>query len=195
MLQFSLFDRITTTRCYFADQGLLFLNIMKTFLYFAYGSNMLSRRLCQRTPSAIAVTTGYVEGRRLAFHKVGRDGSGKCDIKATDVKSDKVFGVLYRISQADKDALDKAEDAGNSYEEEHVNVQQKDGTSCTATAYVAIKIAPELRPFTWYKNIVVAGAVEHGLPDAYIEKIRLFPSQPDPDSGRCAQYEQLLNRN
>ncbi len=165
---------------------------MKTFLYFAYGSNMLSRRLRQRTPSAITVTTGYVEGRRLTFHKVGRDGSGKCDIEATNLKSDRVIGIIYRISQAEKAALDKAEDLGNGYKEEHITVQQKEGTTSTAIAYVAIKTAPGIRPFAWYKDIVVAGAMEHGLPDAYIDRIRAFPSQPDPDSSRSARHEQLL---
>jgi len=168
---------------------------METFLYFAYGSNMLTRRLQQRTPSAVTVTTGYVEGRRLTFHKVGRDGSGKCDIETTNVKSDKVIGVLYRISLAEKDVLDKAEDLGNGYKEERITVHHMDGTASKATAYVAIKIEPEIHPFDWYKNIVAAGATEHGLPVAYIERIRAFPSQPDPDVNRRTQYEQLLNFN
>jgi hypothetical protein len=42
----------------------------ETFLCFAYGSNMLTRRLAARTPSAVAVGTAYVEGYRLTFDKV-----------------------------------------------------------------------------------------------------------------------------
>jgi hypothetical protein len=49
-------------------------------LIFAYGSNMLERRLTARTPSAIPVGTAYVEEYRLTFDKVSTDGSGKCEI-------------------------------------------------------------------------------------------------------------------
>jgi hypothetical protein len=52
-----------------------------TVLYFAYGSNMLTRRLRDpaRAPSARVLATGYVTGRRLVFDKAGQDGSGKPD--------------------------------------------------------------------------------------------------------------------
>ena len=56
------------------------------FLYFAYGSNMSSRRLTARgrAPSATRLTVGYVPGRRLTFDKFStRDQSGKCDCEAT----------------------------------------------------------------------------------------------------------------
>ena len=46
--------------------------------YFAYGSNMLTRRLtvAARGPSAHAIAVGKLLGRQLQFHKVGLDGSG-----------------------------------------------------------------------------------------------------------------------
>jgi hypothetical protein len=64
--------------------------VSDTFLYFAYGSNMLTRRLTlpARAPSAVCAGTGYVECHRLAFDKVSRDGSGKADIEATRLKSE-----------------------------------------------------------------------------------------------------------
>ena len=54
-----------------------------TFLYFAYGSNMLTRRLTApaRAPLALATGTVFAEGRRLTFDKVSTDGSGKYDRK------------------------------------------------------------------------------------------------------------------
>ena len=45
------------------------------FVYFAYGSNVLTRRLLKRTPSAVAIETGFVERHHLTFDKVGSDGS------------------------------------------------------------------------------------------------------------------------
>ena len=44
----------------------------ETFTHFAYGSNMLLRRLRaeERAPSAVPIGTGFLEGRRLTFDKV-----------------------------------------------------------------------------------------------------------------------------
>ncbi len=44
----------------------------ETILYFAYGSNMLSRRLQERTPSARPVAIGKISGNRLCWYKRSR---------------------------------------------------------------------------------------------------------------------------
>ncbi|MEJ2388678.1 MAG: gamma-glutamylcyclotransferase, partial [Chromatiaceae bacterium] len=61
-----------------------------------------------------------------------------------------------------------------------------------AKAYVATAIEPNLRPYDWYKGLVVAGAMENGLPPAYVEWLRTFDSQPDPDAARREHNEKLL---
>lgn len=165
---------------------------METFLYFAYGSNMLTRRLQERTPSATPHGTGYVEGRRLAFHKVSKDGSGKCDIENTGSCTDRAFGVLFSIASTEKPALDEAEGLGNGYKEETVLVQKSDGTAANAIAYIATTIEPAMRPYNWYKALVVAGATEHALPSSYVEWVRTFQSQPDPNLKRRTKNEKLL---
>jgi gamma-glutamylcyclotransferase len=47
--------------------------------YFAYGSNMSLSRLRERVPSAEAVGCFSLNGHDLRFHKLSKDGSGKCD--------------------------------------------------------------------------------------------------------------------
>ncbi len=164
-----------------------------TIVYFAYGSNMLSRRLRtpDRAPSAVAVGTGFVQGRRLTFDKVSSDGSGKCDIEDTGNPSDRAYGVVFKIGAAEKPNLDRAEGLGRGYREELVKVVTSEGTS-DAVTYVATAKEPALRPYHWYKALVVAGAVEHCLPSDYIEWLRTIHSQPDPNAQRCAQNESLL---
>src|SRR4051812_8017072 len=98
-----------------------------TFLYCAYGSNMLSRRLRTRTPSAIANGVGYLSGWRLTFDKVSTDGSGKCDIEPTPHPTDWVYGVVFEISCGEKAALDTAEGLGKGYREERVTVITSSG--------------------------------------------------------------------
>jgi gamma-glutamylcyclotransferase len=162
-----------------------------TLLHFGYGSNMLSRRLRVRTPSAIAKTVGHVTGRRLTFDKVSEDGSGKCDIEPTSHTTDRVYGVIFEIACTEKGALDRAEGLGGGYREERVTVVTSSG-SYDALAYVASNKEPALRPYHWYKALVVAGAGEHGLPGPYIEWLRTIDSKPDPNVARRAKEEALL---
>lgn len=168
---------------------------MATFLYFAYGSNMLVRRLHERTPSASAVATGRVIGRRLAFHKLSTDGSGKCDIEATSVTTDQAYGVLFSIEETDKTKLDRAEGLGKGYSAQEIEVYKPDGSSTKAATYVATTVERAVLPYHWYKALVVAGAVEHALPHAYVEWIRTFHSQQDLNAERRAKNEALLFRS
>jgi gamma-glutamylcyclotransferase len=165
---------------------------MCTFLYFAYGSNMLLRRLKQRTPSATVVNVGYVSCRRLTFDKVSRDGSGKCDIESSINLTDRAYGVLYEVSSSEKPELDKAEGLGNGYDQHDVLVTTKSGETHTATTYIATHKEPALWPYHWYKALVIAGALEHQLPTDYIEWIRTFDSKADPNAKRRAENEALL---
>jgi gamma-glutamylcyclotransferase len=161
-----------------------------TFQYFAYGSNMLTRRLtaADRAPSAKRVGIGYVEGRRLTFHKVSQDGSGKCDAEATPKTANRVYGVIFEIASTEEGALDKAEALGNGYAKVHVLVVTAKGM-VEPKAYIATNKDLTLRPYHWYKAIVLAGAVEHGLPKDYVEWLRTFESIEDPDAQRRAANE------
>jgi hypothetical protein len=163
-----------------------------TFLYFAYGSNMFTRRLTapRRAPSAAAEGTGFVVGRRLTFDKASRDGSGKCDIELA-APNERVYGVLFKIAAAEEVALDHAEGLGRGYRKENLEVITMHGP-VSAIAYVATAKEPGRRPYDWYKAYVVAGAVEHGLPSVYIEWLRTFPALPDADAGRRAENEAVL---
>jgi len=92
------------------------------FLYFAYGSNLLTRRLQERTPSGRAQAVGHVVGRRLRFSKRSDDGSGKADAELMSDAADQVEGVMFSIDTAQKQALDEAEGVGRGYEESYVEV-------------------------------------------------------------------------
>ena len=144
----------------------------RTYLYFAYGSNMSSERLLGRTPSAVSLGRARLPRHALRWHKLGRDGSGKCDIEATDVAGESVWGVLYEIDAADKRALDAAEGLGVGYNEQTVYVETATGAE-DAVTYKARpdKIDPMLRPLPWYKAHVLRGAREHGLPYGYMRRI------------------------
>ncbi len=81
-------------------------------LYFSYGSNMSSKRLRQRVPSARFVTVATLRQHELRFHKKDTDSSGKCDAHQTDNGMRAVMGVLFDIDSAEKAALEKIEGVG-----------------------------------------------------------------------------------
>lgn len=169
-------------------------NELTDLLYFAYGSNMLDERIrvLDRAPSAKLVATAYVTGRKLSFDKEGRDGSGKCNIEETGDQNDRVYGVIYKISAADKLKLDAAENLGQDYEAAVIRALVPNNKILTAITYVAIRKTSHLPPYHWYKRIVIAGAIQHDLPVSYIDQIRAFGSIDDPNTARRAKNESLI---
>jgi gamma-glutamylcyclotransferase len=164
-----------------------------TFLYLAYGSNMCTRRLKERAPSAVPVGTGFVEGRMLTFAKISIDGSGKCDIEQTLNPADRVHGVLFRVDSTDAENLDRAEGLGQGYCKEEVQVLTPEGT-VVAVTYIATAKDPDRLPYSWYKEFVLQGAIEHGLPDDYVAGLRVAPTKDDPNTRRQKNNEVLLRK-
>ncbi len=150
-------------------------------LNFAYGSNMPVRRIQARVPGARLIGTARLAGYRLTWHKRSQDGSGKCNI--VPAEGSVVHGVLYDIPESEKSVLDKAEGLGHGYEKQTVKVETSSG-SRDALAYVATDIVEGLRPYTWYKALVVAGAREHNLPPGYIAALEACEATEDPDRSR-----------
>jgi gamma-glutamylcyclotransferase len=101
-----------------------------------------------------------------------------------------VYGVLYEIPSTEKKKLDQAEGLGYGYDEKQVHVELGTITH-KATAYYATNTDQSLQPFTWYKALVVAGAVQHGLPPNYIEMLRAAPAKQDTDAQRHAKHMAL----
>ena len=160
--------------------------------YFAYGSNMLTDRLRERVPSATAIGIGQLLGHALRWDKrSGRDGSGKCDAEATSLKDDIVWGVLFELDPEDKPALDKAEGVSDGYLEKSVNVLTEDGL-VTAVTYCATDKDPALRPYHWYKALVIAGAREHGLPASYRSRLELVVTVSDTGTARAGRHKAPL---
>lgn len=160
----------------------------ESFISFAYGSNMPIARLRERCPSARALGIAELRCYDLRWHKRSKDGSGKCDIVAVDRPDATVFGVLYEINFAEKPALDRAEGLNRGYEEVEVAVLCAE-RRVTAKAYRATDINPSLRPYTWYRDLVIAGAKEHGLPAAYVAQLESAPA--DEDADRARQNERM----
>ena len=156
-----------------------------TFHYFAYGSNMFTAwlRQPQRCPSAKALGIAELHEHELHWHKASKDGSGKCDVVASAAPNASVPGVLYEIANDEKSGLDQAEGLGFGYEEIEIDGLCSQGQG-NAKAYRATNTDPTLKPYTWYRALVIAGAREHCLPTSYIARLEAVPATEDPEPTR-----------
>ncbi|NHF73817.1 gamma-glutamylcyclotransferase family protein [Paracoccus xiamenensis] len=154
-------------------------------LYFAYGSNMLAARLVARCPSARVIGRADVTGFRVAFDKIGQDGSGKATLVAGEGV---VPGVLYDLADADVNLLDQIEGLGRGYDRVTLDLGDRQ-----AMAYLAPpqSRAAGMPPFDWYLALVLAGAREAGLPGDWIARLAAEPAIPDPEPDRPRRVEAL----
>lgn len=157
--------------------------------YFAYGSNMLTARLAQRVPAVAPVGPARLGGYALHFHLRGGDGSGKCNIVATQEPA-VVHGVLFELDPARLDWLHAAE--GPAYDFLELPVHARNGLVAAAV----YRGRPEwlddsLVPFDWYMRFVVGGAAEHGLPEPYVQWLAGVATQTDPDDERARNNRRI----
>lgn len=127
----------------------------------------------------------------LDFSKLSKDQSGKATLLPAD-NSIVVHGVLFEISNDDCKALDIAEGKGNGYERYTLKVQvAKDDGLIPAHSYLATKTDSKLQPYNWYKALVLAGAIRHGLPKAHRLEISDLKAVDDPCPCRESRCEAI----
>lgn len=161
--------------------------------YLAYGSNLHPLRLAERAPSARFVGVGRLPGCEVLFHKRGKDGSGKCDL--VERPQSESYGALYEIDATDKGVLDRAEGAGVGYRVVELGVEI-DGVPYSSFFYSAspTHVDPLLRPFDWYRALVVAGARYHRFPESYVRVLEAVDVVRDPDRRRSERMSDLVSR-
>ena len=163
---------------------------MTVLHYLAYGSNLHPLRLEARIPARLL---GAVRLRhwRLRFHKVGADGSGKCDLVAEPGAC--AYGAVYAIEAGHKPRLDAVEGEGYATRELEVEL---DGRRLAAFAYVARPgwIDPGAVPHRWYRQLVLWGALHHRFPARYVEAIAGIPARQDAALSRRRRHQALLAR-
>ena len=82
-------------------------------LYFGYGSNMLTERICKRCPSAEKKQPSMgsqhlLKDWKFTFSKLSTwcdEGNGKGNIERAENSQDKVYGVIFSILSAYKKGI------------------------------------------------------------------------------------------
>ncbi|GJL66704.1 MAG: hypothetical protein NPIRA05_16750 [Nitrospirales bacterium] len=163
--------------------------------YLAYGSNLHPVRLRERVPSAELLDVVELKHYRLSFHKRGQDRSSKCNLVRTGEESDEVYGGIYQIDSAHKPMLDRFEGKGKGYHDSQLTVEFH-GQEYSCLTYLAQPsyIEHSLKPFHWYKELIVLGAKHLRFPNAYVRSIESIDSVEDPDEERRMQHQELIER-
>jgi cation transport regulator ChaC len=139
-------------------------------LYFAYASNMDPAHMAKLCPQAEALGTARVE-HHCFFVAAGGYGSIARQPGST------VLGVLWRISEKDRAALDRYESVETGlYRATALPVQHEDKL-LKALVYVAADATPA-RPRPAYRRMVLGAARYWGFPDDYIRSLEQAMMQP-----------------
>lgn len=134
--------------------------------YFAHGSNMNHKQMVERCPEAKFVKRGYLENYCLVYD--GWSVIRKCAV--TNIlysKGDMVWGGLYEINQNDLAALDKREGYPDRYDKGEFEIRDDKGKPVKAIIYFRIG-QKEGKPSEEYRDTVIQGAHDCGLPEDYI---------------------------
>lgn len=163
--------------------------------YFAYGSNLHPMRLLERAPSANLVHVTKVSKHRLTFHKKSNDGSTKCNLYQTGSESDTVYGAIYEIDAEHQERLDHFEGNGYGYIDNQIMLQHR-GQEHSCFTYIAQQshVVDKLRPYHWYKELVILGARYLQFPDSYILSIASVESVEDHNEERRKENETLIQK-
>jgi len=163
--------------------------------YFAYGSNLHPVRLKERVPSAELVGVATHSAHKLSFDKKSHDGSSKCNIYNSGSDSDLIYGAIYKLKPEHKAVLDRFEGKGKGYID-HSIVLNHNGAEVSCFTYLAQQshIVDNLKPYHWYKKLVLLGAQYLDFPENYISLITAIDSMRDPDSTREKETQQLIQR-
>jgi len=161
--------------------------------YLAYGSNLHPMRLARRAPSSRLLGITSLSGFRLGFHKRGQDGSGKCSIIPDgDVRS-RVYAAVYRLPGQEKAVLDQAEGVGRGYDQIPLRVALQ-SRKIEVFTYIASPSHLDFRikPFDWYRDLVLWGTIFHRFPPEYTENIARVEAVFDPSTSRRSEHQRLV---
>jgi len=163
---------------------------MEHIYLLSYGSNMLFDRIYERITSVQVTGAHKLNGYQLAFNKQSADGSTKANIVATENLNDYVHGVVHKIHHTDLLILNDYE---RGYDLEHVDVST-DTFNNKLYAYVATDefIAPG-KPYDWYLNLVIAGALENQLPPVYVNQLKTIRHKIDVNTDRSKKNHRLAS--
>jgi hypothetical protein len=153
----------------------------KTILHFAYGADMNPQQIAARCSWAKAVAVARLPDHALAFHGHSETWDGGDEAMVPCLGQD-LYGVVYRLSLSDADSLDAAQgvrlNGTGSYFHYPAEVIAVDGSSYGVVLHKKDVLGAVRCPSRDYLDHIVAGAEFHGLPSAYVNRLRRTETRP-----------------
>lgn len=154
--------------------------------YFAYGSNMSSHEMRGVDNDSKFLAIARLQNHRLDFNLYSENrGGGVADIVPSE--GAEVWGVVYTITQHGLTELDKKEGVRKGrYRSVDVEVETDEGELIRCTSYSVIRKGQSIRPSDSYRDLIIYGAKERGLPEDYVNGIDRYARSLDStlDQGR-----------
>jgi hypothetical protein len=149
--------------------------------YFAYGSNMQRDTFCgRRGIECLRAVPVRVPGWRVVFDKPPLLPIGESFANLVPDADAEALGVAYAVTDDDLAHIELTEGVAiGNYRRvtlaveplAHVPDPPREASSLSSE-----RRAPELRPSTRYMGLIIAGAIEHGLPEPWLDFLRAVPA-------------------
>jgi cation transport regulator ChaC len=137
---------------------------------------MQSEHMRPQCPGCALVAKARLRDHRLVFSRwwSAWGGGGVADIQPAP--GEVVEGVVWEITPAHRETLDRFEEYPASYTRKDLAVETWDGRTLAAFAYVA-RPQGSYRPARAYLQRIIAGAQEQGLSPAYLAFLNTIPTE------------------
>lgn len=166
----------------------------QTFLYFAYGSNLLRERLQLSNPSASYLQVAKLENYKLIFDsqtdlELSTWHGAPASIVAEEGAC--VWGTVWLMDRKDISSLDKQEGVPQQvYKPLQVKVKATTGETLECRTYQLVSLRNENhQPSPQYLRVIINGALMCGLPADYIDMLKKV--ETNGYSGRVEVMEQI----
>ena len=144
-------------------------------LLFAYGSNMNPRQIASRCFKPEACAVARLPGHELAFFGSSRRWDGG-EATVIPKPGEDVWGIVYKLTLTDSERLDSWQDVRldgtGAYFHYPTAVLDARGIEYPVLIYKRFLSGAPSSPSEEFMTTVISGAVSHGLPPAYLEKLK-----------------------
>lgn len=141
-------------------------------VYFGYGSNMWRDQMVRRCPQHKFLGVGCIENWKWFISE-----SGYANIRRSP--GDKVYALVYELSETDEERLDRNEGVPVHYVKEYHDItflgtkSSPEKAEIKALIYINEKLLKDSPPKTEYiyrMNMAIADGIKAGIPEEYMEK-------------------------
>jgi gamma-glutamylcyclotransferase (GGCT)/AIG2-like uncharacterized protein YtfP len=140
---------------------------MKTHKYFAYGSNLDLSQMEKRCPTSELISKGLLSDYRLTFNTYSTGwGGGVADV--IQDKGSNVWGLVFKLSDADLERLDRYEgyhkDRTSLYKRWKTMINTPKGHISDVWVYTVVEKQKFVQPTLEYLQIIKDAAARWDFP-------------------------------